>query len=181
VRALIVVDMQIGCFAGDPPRRDADGVIARINQLAAALRPCGLVVFIQHTDENEGFTRGAEAWRLLPQLRHEPGDVVIEKAACDSFLETPLAETLRARGVSEVVITGCATDFCVDTTVRAAASHGFDVSVASDAHTTRDRPHLDAATIITHHNWMWAELLLPRGRKVRVVPTAELLPQLANT
>jgi nicotinamidase-related amidase len=71
-------------------------------------------------------------------------------------------------------VTGCATDFCVDTTVRAAASRDYEVVVVADGHTTRDRPHLDAASIIEHHNWMWENLILPRSQ-VRVVPTEELL------
>ena len=51
--------------------------------------------------------------------------------------------------------TGSATDFCVDTTVRAAASRDYEVALIADGHTTRDRPHLEAAAIIQHHNWMW--------------------------
>jgi hypothetical protein len=38
MRALIIVDMQVGCFAGEPPRRDADGTVERINALAAGIR-----------------------------------------------------------------------------------------------------------------------------------------------
>ena len=39
---------------------------------------------------------------------------------------------LKSLGVSRLMISGCATDFCVDTTVRSAASHGFEVLVLSD-------------------------------------------------
>ena len=83
-----------------------------------------------------------------------------------------------ARGVTELIITGCATDFCVDTTVRAAGSHGYEVTVAGDAHTTRDRPHLSAVAVIQHHNYVWADLILPRGRTIRVVPTDQLIREL---
>lgn len=175
MKALLVVDMQIGCFAGDPPRWDGDGVVGRINALARSLRPVGPVVFIQHSSEADGFAKGSENWRLLPSLDLQPGDLVVEKTACDSFLETKLEALLRERGVAETAIVGCATDFCVDTTVRAAASLGFEVVVPSDAHTTRDRPHAEARTVIAHHNYVWTDFLLPRGRKIRVLPTAALL------
>jgi len=35
---LVVIDMQVGCFGADTPRYDADGVVARINELARAVR-----------------------------------------------------------------------------------------------------------------------------------------------
>jgi len=177
MKALLIVDMQVGCFAGSPPRWDTDGTIARINQLAHCVRKHGLVIFIQHTDPREGLAKGSEAWRLLDSLDRVPEDAIVEKTACDAFLETGLEPLLRGKSVTELLITGCATDFCVDTTVRAAASRGFRVTVPSDAHTTRDRPHLDAQKIIEHHNFMWANLLLPREAKVHVRPTQELLTE----
>ena len=177
MRALLIVDMQVGCFTGEPPRLDPEGTVRRINALVAAIRGKSVVVFIQHTAAEDGFPRGSEAWRLVPALDIRPEDIVVEKAACDSFLETGLDAMLKERGVSEVIIVGCATDFCVDTTVRSAASHGYAVVVPSDGHTTRDRPHLSAQGVITHHNYVWSDLLLPRGRKVRVLTTEALLEE----
>jgi len=181
MRALLVVDMQVGCFSGTPPRLDEAGTVSRINALAQALRPQGLVVFIQHTDADEGYPRGMAPWQLLPTLHQEAGDLTVEKTACDAFLETELHTLLQRWSVDELYIVGCATDFCVDTTVRAAAALGYRVTVASDAHTTRDRPHLPAGKIIEHHNYLWRDLLLPRKQKVRVVSTRQVLAELAST
>jgi len=175
MRALLVVDMQNGCFTEQKPRLDRPGVVQRINALARTLRTAGPVIWIQHTDPTEGFSRGEEAWKLLPELEAAPYDLHVEKEGCDSFLETALDGLLRERGVDELVICGCATDFCVDTTVRSAASHGYRVIVASDAHTTADRPHADAETVIRHHNYVWSEFLLPRGQKIRVMPSSGIL------
>jgi nicotinamidase-related amidase len=180
MKALIIVDMQAGCFVPETPRHDTEGVIARINSLADAVRSDGLVVFIQHTEKHDGYERGSSAWELLPELQIEPSDEIVEKTACDSFLETRLEELLRGRGVDEVVIVGCATDFCVDTTVRSAASHGFTVTAVSDGHTTADRPHIGATDVIAHHNYMWENLQLPRQGRVRVVPTQILLGEFGD-
>jgi nicotinamidase-related amidase len=180
MKALIVVDMQVGSFTPETPRHDAEGVIARINALADRIRPDGLVVHIQHTEEHDGYARGSSAWELLPALQVAPSDEIVEKTACDSFLETRLEELLRERGVEDVMIVGCATDFCVDTTVRSAASHGFRVTAVSDGHTTADRPHLPATGVITHHNYMWESLQLPRQGRVRVAPTDILLGELGD-
>lgn len=177
-RALLVIDMQRGCFAGDPPRLDETGVVARINALGAAIRPAGAVVFVQHTVEEQGYARGSDAWSLLPTLQVLPEDLRSEKTACDAFLETDLHAQLQQRQVNEVWVVGCATDFCVDTTIRAAAALGYRVVVPTDAHTTRDRPYLDARTIIAHHHAMWTDLLLPRGARITLATTSELLRHL---
>ena len=180
MKALLIVDMQVACFACEPPRYDADGVVRRINALAEAMRHQGLVVWIRHTEPAGDFVRGSAGWQVLSALVTMPGDCFVEKPACDSFLETNLDALLQQRGVHELIICGCASDFCVDTTVRAAGSHGYAVTVASDAHTTRDRPHLCATGVIQHHNYVWADFILPRGRTIRVVPTAQLLGELTR-
>ncbi len=178
---MLVIDMQVGSFAPPAGPHDAARVVDRINALAAGLRGAdGLVVFVQHDGpEGDPFAPGAPGWALLPELERASDDALVRKQACDAFYETELAALLERRGVRELVVTGSATDFCVDTTVRAAASRDFAVVAARDAHTTRDRPHLDAASIIRHHNAVWEDLILPR-RRVEVLPTAEILGRLGD-
>ncbi len=170
---LLVIDMRVGLFEGGT-RYDADGVVERINALARAVRATGgSVVFVQHEDEG-AFAHGEPMWQLLPTLDHRPGDATVSKTACDSFYRSDLETVLREREIDRLLVTGCATDFCVDTTLRSAASKDYEVVAVADGHTTKNRPYLDAKTIITHHNSMWAGLILP-GRQVKVLPTSELL------
>jgi nicotinamidase-related amidase len=103
----------------------------------------------------------------------------MHKQACDSFYETNLADLLEQYSTQEFIITGCATDFCVDTSIRAAASRNYDVVVVEDAHTTKDRAHLDAKSIIRHHNWMWKNLILPRN-EVKVLPATSVIEWLQS-
>jgi len=179
VTALLVIDMQAGLFRGTPARHDADGVVARINALAGAVRAKGWpLVFVQHEDDG-GLAWASPEWQLLPALDVRPGDARVRKTACDSFYRSDLDGILRERGVHRLFVVGCATDFCVDTTIRAAASRDYEVIVVADGHTTKDRAHATAETIIAHHNWMWSNLILP-GNPVRVLPAAELLEELSR-
>jgi len=172
--ALLVIDMQVGLFQGGPPRHDAQGVVRRINEIANLVRAnSGVVIFIQHEDDRT-FIPGTKNWEILPVLERTDTDLCVSKQACDAFYETELSALLQQHGVSQVIMTGCATDFCVDTTIRAAASRDYEVIVAADAHTTKNRPHLDAISIIRHHNWMWENLILPRS-EVEVLPTANVV------
>jgi len=166
--------MQVGLFEGDPPRHDADGVVQRINEIAKEVRATGgIVIFIQHED-NGGFRRETKNWEILPTLERIDIDRLVYKRACDSFYETELGDLLKKQNVQQIIVTGCATDFCVDTTIRAAASRDYEVIVVADGHTTKDRPHLDAISIIRHHNWMWENIILPRS-KVKVLPAESVL------
>ena len=174
--ALLVIDMQAGLFGADSPRHDAEGVVERINALATAVRRAGgTVVFVQHDGPpGDAFEPGREGWQLLPSLEREEGDPVVHKRACDAFYETDLADVLDTRGVTRLLVTGCATDFCVDTTVRAAASRDYGVVVVEDGHTTADRPHVDALSVMRHHNWVWRNLIHPRT-SIRVIPAREVV------
>jgi len=60
------------------------------------------------------------------------------------------------------MIAGWATDFCVDATVRSAVANHHNVVVVADGHTLSDRPHLDAVSGISHHNWIWSNLITQR-------------------
>jgi nicotinamidase-related amidase len=179
MRALLIIDMQVGLFEGDLPRYDAEGVIRRINQVARMVRSSGgIVVYIQHED-NHSLKRGTRSWEILPSLEREDSDLLVHKRVCDSFYQTELAEVLEQQGVHQLILTGCATDFCVDTTLRAAASRDYEIVVVEDGHTTRDRPHLNARSIIDHHHWMWKNLILP-NREVKVLPASGVVDWLKS-
>ena len=172
--AMLIVDMQVGLRSG-APKHDLQGVIDRINRLAARVRAeSGTVIFVQHCggegDEFQPYTPG---WSLLPELHRDPADVVIQKSLNEPFTGTDLQAQLEDIAPDRVLITGWATDLCVDSTVRSAIANHHHVVVAADGHTLSDRPHLDAASVIRHHHWVWSNLLTDRS--IRVACTRELL------
>jgi nicotinamidase-related amidase len=67
---------------------------------------------------------------------------------------------------------GYATDFCVDATLRSAASKDYSVIVVADAHTTSDNPVLKADVVRRHHNWAWANAITRRG--VSIIKASEV-------
>ncbi|HEX9327570.1 MAG TPA: cysteine hydrolase family protein [Reyranella sp.] len=171
--ALVVVDMQVGLLDGGP-KHDLDGVIQRINALAAMVRQRGgQVVWIRHCGKaGDGFEPGSKGWAFLPELDCRPDDLVVQKALNDAFAGTSLDDTLKRLAVDRVLIVGWATDQCVDSTVRSAISHDYHVVAVSDGHTVSDRPHLAAPVVIRHHNWVWSDLLT--SRSIRVMAAADL-------
>ena len=162
-QALLIVDMQQGVVSTS--HHDAGGLVSRINALSARMRATqSPVIFIQHCGgEGDDFHPSQPGHALHKGLQVAPNDTIIAKASCDAFLHTELGATLAAFEIDAVIITGFATDFCVDTTVRSALAHGYITIVPEDGHTTSDRPYLSADKVIEHHNFVWANLISPVG------------------
>jgi nicotinamidase-related amidase len=179
VNALLVIDIQVSAFK-NANLRNTDKVVERINSLSTWMRDRGEeVIYIQHDGEAaEGFAPHTPGWELFPGLNRTRQDQVIRKTICDSFYHTDLHQTLQAHLVDHLIITGWSTGFCVDTTIRAAVSLGYRVSVAADAHTSADKPPLTAEQVIAHHHNIWRNLITP-DQPITVLPTDVLIQSLS--
>jgi ureidoacrylate peracid hydrolase len=67
---------------------------------------------------------------LAPDVR--PEDHVIEKHRASVFFETTLDAKLRMLGIEQVIVAGCNTEFCVESTVRDGYYRDLDVVVVRD-------------------------------------------------
>ncbi len=154
-RALLIIDMQVGLFHGPDTPYEGAQILANINLLIAKAHKAGAPVFaVQHTGPaGSPIEPGSPLTRLIPELNiDESRDTVFAKTRPNCFVGTPLADALREAHIEGLVIVGMKTEFCVDTTCRAAADLGFNPELITDAHTTMDTPVLSAQAIIAHHN-----------------------------
>jgi nicotinamidase-related amidase len=148
--ALLVIDVQVGLIMGPDPVYQAGIVLERIAGLVASARAAGTpVIYVQ--DKDVGGVDTPE-WQIHPAVAPAPGELVVRKAWSDSFYETTLGADLQARGISQLVIVGMKTDYCVTMTSFRAVALGYDVTLVSDAHTTTDGRLLNAAQTIAYHN-----------------------------
>ena len=77
------------------------------------------------------------------------------------------------------MVSGCATDFCVDSTIRSALSKDFNITVIADTHTTADKPYLNAQKIIQHHNFVWQNMIPTKG-KIQVISFSDFISFATN-
>ena len=167
--ALLIIDVQRALCEGDDAAHDVAGVIDRINAVARAARAAGHpVVLIQHETADGPFRHGSEGWQLAAQLETAPTDLRVRKRATDSFHQTDLQALLQAHAVTDLVICGLQSEYCVDTTTRRALALGYPVVLVADGHATCDSPVLSAALIAQHHNHTLASIASfgPRARPV---------------
>ena len=76
--------------------------------------------------------REAEGHDVIDEIYPQPGEQVVEKYSYGGFYETNLNSILRARGVSQLIVVGCAAPFCIDDTVTGAFDRQYQVLVVSD-------------------------------------------------
>ena len=185
--ALVVIDVQCGIlyFPGlarpEETHRALDRTILRIRTLLDRARQASApVIFVQH-DGGPGHPLEPHSvgWPIRAEIAPLPQEPVIHKRACDAFFETDLQKELGRRGVTQLVIAGCMTPYCIDTSVRRAVSLGYDVLLASDGHTTADSPALKFEQIIAHHNAVLDGFDACKHR-VRVMPSSEIIKHLSS-
>lgn len=148
--ALLIIDVQVGLIEGPEPVYQAAAVLERIAGLIGLARAAGAPV-IYAQDKDVGGV-GTPEWQIHPAVAPAEGDLVVRKAWSDSFRETELQAELDSRGITQLVIAGMKTDFCVDMTSRRAIALGYGVTLVTDAHTTTDNRVLSAAQTIAYHN-----------------------------
>ncbi len=162
--ALVIVDMQTQ-YVGEI--QEGNELLELLSSVRSRARAAGVPVL--HTQyREEGFGPADHGWELA--LAVSDPDIVIEKCSADGFLDTDLDDQLRRLGTTTVVVAGYSTEYCVDSTVRSALSHGYDVVVIADGHATAaDGGYLDPNAIVTHHNHVFATIAYA-GRRCTVLP-----------
>lgn len=172
--ALLVIDVQQGLCEGEHEAFESQAVIARINQASAKARAAdAVVIFIQHESTSGYLEFETDDWQLAHGLHVEPTDLRLRKSTVDSFHRTELEEILKRHAVTDLVICGMHTEFCVDTTARRALALGYPVVLVEDAHTSEGNAHLSATQVIQHHNATLTNIS-SFGHRVRTFSTENL-------
>ncbi len=69
---------------------------------------------------------------IIPELNPHAGDVVLYKTRFSGFYRTDLDDILKKSGVKYLVVTGCTTSICVESTVRDAMFRDYSCVVLGD-------------------------------------------------
>jgi ureidoacrylate peracid hydrolase len=165
--ALIVVDVQNYYCHPDLASKWEDyaactGALANLHALIDEARRIGLpVIYLRNwhedcTDSEAWFTRGnrttvglrSNTWESdWYQVEPRPGEPVVNKHRYSGFSGARLDAILRTLGRTSVIMTGVATNVCVESTARDALFHDYHVVFTSDATATSDGQALHEGTL----------------------------------
>jgi nicotinamidase-related amidase len=170
--ALLVVDVQNGVVQTG---YDRDSVVANVGSLVERARREQIpVVWVRHSDEE--LEPGSDAWQIVPELKPDDGEPLIEKNYGDSFEDTDLEKVLSGLKVGRLVVVGAQTDACIRSTLHGAVVRGYDATLVGDAHTTDDMSEYGApppGQVIAHTNLYWSGHSAP-GRSGGTVATKDV-------
>jgi nicotinamidase-related amidase len=93
-------------------------------------------------------TWGAE---FAAQARPIRGETIVPKYRSSGFTHTPLDTLLRSQGTTCLVIAGCTTEGCVESTARDALAHDYHVVIPADCVGSDDPRQHQASLLLMRH------------------------------
>jgi len=181
--ALLIVDLQNDYFDGGKfPLSKTEAAAANAANLLAGFRAANRpVIHIRHEILRKPApffapeTKGAEIHSSVAPAANEP---VITKNFPNSFRDTDLQKQLQALGITDLVIIGAMSNFCIDATTRAAADLGYGCTVAHDACAAPDLAFDGVAVPAAQvHAAFMAALAMGYGA---ILPTKDVIAGLSN-
>ncbi len=138
-RALMLIDVQRNMLEPPTPVPAAASIREALQDLLLRARGAGaLVIHVQNDGPpGEPDEPGTDGWQLVFPVG--AGELVVRKDDADTFAANPaLVKDLAAKGITEVVIAGMQSNYCVAESSRGALKRGLQAILASGAHATYD-------------------------------------------
>jgi nicotinamidase-related amidase len=96
---------------------------------------------------------GTAGHEFVDEFTPLPGEPVVRKYRSSAFWGTNLELLLRSNGIQTVVVGGCTTEGCVESTARDAMFNDHYVVIASDCVGSDDREQHDASMLLMRHRF----------------------------
>jgi len=143
MEAVVVIDMLNDFVTGMLKCERAERIIPNLEKLIRAARRKGVPVIYSNDAHlpkdfelkkwGEHAMKGTKGAEVIPQLKPEKGDYIIEKRTYSGFFETGLDSLLRSLNVNTLILTGLHANMCVRHTAADAFFRGFKLIVPRDA------------------------------------------------
>ena len=154
---LLIIDVQNAMITAETPVYQASEKIKHIHNLIkkARIKPIP-VIYIQHNEPKSEFEFGCESWQIFEGIYPNENDLIIHKTFPDSFKQTKLKEVLDNLRITDLVIVGMQSDYCINATSTKAVELGYAVTIIKDAHSTWDSDGLSVEEIIQRLHTKWS-------------------------
>jgi len=96
---------------------------------------------------------GTPGHEFVRELTPRENEIVVRKYRSSAFWGTNLEMLLRSNGIKTVVVGGCTTEGCVESTARDAMFNDLYVVIAVDCVASDDREQHDASMLLMRHRF----------------------------
>ena len=129
-----------------PGRRSESPAQIRFN-LRLHLGADGVVEPLSYTPD------GSVGQEVIPELAPQDGDWIVKKYRSSAFWGTNLDMLLRSNGIQSIVVSGCTTEGCVESTARDGLFADYYVVIPEDCVASDDRTQHDASLLLMRHRF----------------------------
>jgi nicotinamidase-related amidase len=129
-----------------PGRRAESPAQIRFN-LRLHLGAGGVVEPLSYTPD------GSIGQEVIPELAPQPEDWMVKKYRSSAFWGTNLDLLLRSNGIKSLVVSGCTTEGCVESTARDGLFADYYVVIPEDCVASDDRVQHDASLLLMRHRF----------------------------
>ncbi len=96
---------------------------------------------------------GTPGQQIIPELAPQVGDMLVRKYRSSAFWGTNLDMLLRSNRIETVIMTGCTTEGCVESTARDALFNDYYVAIAEDCIASDDPRQHEASLFLMRHRF----------------------------
>jgi nicotinamidase-related amidase len=191
--ALLVVDLQRENAAGNVWQvADYDQVLTKAARTIDAARSAGIpVVYSRHALEADGSdalryeARTAMGGPLAGnfdspdveicyEVRPQPGDIVFDKQRFSAFHDTKLDIILRQFDTDHLIVLGCWTEACLETTVWDAIFRDYRITLIRDACGSFNS-FAHKVAMLDMANWLYAGRIMDSDEAVKAISGAPFI------
>jgi nicotinamidase-related amidase len=170
--ALLLIDFQAHVLYDKNYVKGVPEAVEEMTRLLAEARKAGITIVhvrVVEKDETDSlvwlsrhYTKphrvgarrdGNPGAEFHPALLPADGEIVIVKSRYSAFFKTGLEEMLRGRGIDTVILTGIASNVCVEATATDAFQREFWTIMVSDCVAARDPDEQERALKDMERNW----------------------------
>lgn len=96
---------------------------------------------------------GTSGQEIIAELAPQSGDLVVRKYRSSGFWGTNLDMLLRSNGIETVIMAGCTTEGCVESTARDALFNDYYVVIPEDCVASDDPQQHEASLFLLRHRF----------------------------
>lgn len=148
--ALLIVDVQTNLILAQPYRKEE--LICKIQQLLKVGRSHSTdIIYVRHDDgKGSELEKGTLGWQIYSEIAPAADEQIIDKNYNSAFKDTSLQVYLQSRAITDLIIVGLQTEYCIDATIKAAFELGYSIHIPRQMTTTFDNDYLSAHDLIDY-------------------------------
>lgn len=163
---VLIVDMQNALMEAHPFREEE--LKENLKAVIGTARQRGIeVIYVRHDGgEGDELAYATQGWQIYDGVSPQEGERIFDKTYNSAFKETRLDAYLREKKITDIILGGLQTEYCIDATCKSAFEKGYHVCIPVHTTSTFDNDYFSAEQLTAYFerkmwNGRYASVRLP--------------------